>query len=368
MDDPWVVTYRHLMLKSVRSYSGLHPVMIGAIMIHTGKSQEAYSYLPFFLKKHRPELRDLRAFGSDEDQAIGNAFKVAFPKAAHFLCDLHLKDTVKRKMSELGLEHYTAAVIMEDVFGALRENTVCGGLVNCTGAEYDNELEKALEKWSFTEAGERFAIYFRKHKAQQVKESALLEHRIAAGMGLNVYTQNANECSNNVLKQTANHEKATINDFVDLWREVSIKQSTDIEQAGMGRSERLFLLDDYKHLHVKDRDFYNSAKNPSAPHRARTMKSIHSAKLLPKALNFSSDFATIGTRKRSENGIDRIVVPKQLQEKLVKMKKLKFLLLSRREKARALRSLFAELKNPVIEVDSVVEMVCEDKSSDVDKL
>ena len=55
---------------------------------------EAYSYFSYQLQILLPPLCDIKAFGTDREQALVNAFENAFPNAIHLCCFKHFRDNI----------------------------------------------------------------------------------------------------------------------------------------------------------------------------------------------------------------------------------------------------------------------------------
>ena len=84
------------MLDNVKD--GSHPTLIEPILIHERKTEETYSIFCGSLKALQPEIGNLLAFGTDDEQALTNAFNKNLEHATHLLCEIHLKKNVERKL------------------------------------------------------------------------------------------------------------------------------------------------------------------------------------------------------------------------------------------------------------------------------
>ena len=62
----------------VSKHTGKLPVFLGPILIHQRMNTEAYSYLAYQLQMLLPSLCGIKAFGTDGDLALANAFKMLF--------------------------------------------------------------------------------------------------------------------------------------------------------------------------------------------------------------------------------------------------------------------------------------------------
>ena len=121
--------------------------------------------------------------------------------------------------------------------------------------------------------------YFRKNKAAEIKECMLIERRIACNLRLDLYTQNANECMNRLIKQNLNG-KLGLKDFIDHAQKVIDKQGTDAELATIGRIDGLRLAPPYMNLFLVDGDY--GKLNPDE--RRRHTHRIHTAALAAQQL------------------------------------------------------------------------------------
>ena len=77
--DVTVTAYRQLILQCKRSSE--HPIFIGPVMIHYKKSFSTYFFFASTLVGIKPQLRKLKCFGTDGEQALVEAFQTAFPEA-----------------------------------------------------------------------------------------------------------------------------------------------------------------------------------------------------------------------------------------------------------------------------------------------
>ena len=119
--------------------------MLGPILIHTKKPFESYFTLPSTLIRLRPSYTSLKAFETDGELNVYNAFKGCFNKAQQFLCWIHTKENIENKLSELQVKDKN--VYMEEVLGKTSANIKIKGLLDCFE---DNEFLaewKNLEKW-----------------------------------------------------------------------------------------------------------------------------------------------------------------------------------------------------------------------------
>ena len=70
----------------------------GPMFIHQRKQYESYHQFASRLARLQPSLKNLKAFGTDGEQALYIAFHSVFPDADHLQCTVHLKRKIKEKL------------------------------------------------------------------------------------------------------------------------------------------------------------------------------------------------------------------------------------------------------------------------------
>ena len=166
---------------------------------------------------------------------MAKAFSAVYPNVKHLRCDIHMKDNMKRKLSQLGISGDIALEIMSDVFGKKIDGRIDGGLVDCSSSEeFDNALISATQKWiTIHENGKDFVNYFLKEKADAIRETARADIRSVCGLGYppKAYTQNANESMNRLIKaqETSNYSKqeAALLPCIERIRREIVRQQED---------------------------------------------------------------------------------------------------------------------------------------------
>ena len=185
-----LTTYRDLMLKTK---SGVHPVMLGPILLHQRKLFSSYYTLPATMIRYDPDLQGILAFGTDGELALSKAFESAFPFAVHLLCDMLMEDTITSKMKDLGIRGLEAKQFMADIFGS-KSNPSLPSLVSSNSSEHFWEsLLRLKDVWiNRHKEGEKFYKYFAEKKADQFANCMTAEVRSLSGLGYppDVYTQN----------------------------------------------------------------------------------------------------------------------------------------------------------------------------------
>ena len=95
-------TYENLNL--VSRGGGVHPVMIGPLMIHQKKEATTYSVLVDYLLKSRPELQNLRVLGTDGELALSTSFLEKCPVLIHLLCFIHVENNILNHLKSMGVD------------------------------------------------------------------------------------------------------------------------------------------------------------------------------------------------------------------------------------------------------------------------
>ena len=253
-------TYRNLLLTTEK---GCHPVCIGPGILHKQKLTTSYQTLPLLMTKYRQETAGVLVYGTDGETNLADAFSNVFQHAQHLCCDIHLKDNIKRKLTEYGIAGVLATEIMNDIFGKEMGNETEGGLVHCTSAEqFDASLQSASGKWTkLHENGNKFVEYFLKSKAKVIRECARSDVRSMCGLGYppTTYTQNANECMNRIIKAdqdpTSSKQQNALLPYIEKIRSEVKRQHDEQFLAVLGIGQYR-LVDAFSFLHMTENNFY----------------------------------------------------------------------------------------------------------------
>ena len=252
-----LTTYRDLMLKTK---SGIHPVMLGPILLHQRKLFTSYYALPSTMIRYDPALQGILAFGTDGELTLSKAFESAFPFAQHLLCDMHMEDNINSKLTELGIRGTEAKKFMGDIFGS--PSCLTAGLVSSKSKEeFLERLECLKDDWiARHKEGKKFLEYFIRNKADQIANCLTAEVRSLSGLGYppNVYTQNANECMNAVVKR-AHGKKIDIAECVEnLRREVNHQQN--MKKLAMISRGELSVSEQFSSFSVDEDEYFRMNK------------------------------------------------------------------------------------------------------------
>ena len=200
------ITYRHLMLECRRS--GKSPICLGPILIHYKKSFSTYLFFTSSLVGMRKNLRNLKAFGTDGEECLAEAFSHDFPFATHLVCQIHKRRNIETKLKNLNFPVDMRGVILDDIFGKQVSGTYYMGLIDSVNeVQFHSKLEILQRKWSaMHEKGSVFYDWFAKYESNVVLTTMLKPVREKAGLGNppDIFTTNASEAVNALLKSKLN--------------------------------------------------------------------------------------------------------------------------------------------------------------------
>jgi len=98
----------------VSKQTGKLPVFLGPILIHQRMNTEAHSYFAHQLQILLPPLHDIKAFGTDGEQALVNTFENASPNAVHVHCLKYFRDNIESKLKSVNLDVTCCEEILEE--------------------------------------------------------------------------------------------------------------------------------------------------------------------------------------------------------------------------------------------------------------
>jgi len=276
-----LTTYRDLMLKTK---SGVHPVMLGPILIHQRKLFSSYYTLPSTMIRHEPDLLGVLAFGTDGEIALYQALESAFPFATHLLCDMHMQDTMSSKLKDLGIRGLESKQYMADIFG---DSSVNGLVASPTKEHFAKKLSDLKEQWIVRhKEGAKFYKYFMERKADEIANCMTAEVRSLSGLGYppQVYSQNANECMNSVIKRAAQNKKMDIMDCITNLRQEVTNQQNMKKLAMISRGE-LTVSDEFRGFLVEEDSYFKMTKIQ----QERAFNKFKSAPLSPDTVVDAND-------------------------------------------------------------------------------
>ena len=133
-----------------------------------------------------------------------------------------------RKLTDLGMSKTFANEDRKEIF-ARNVGTACeAGLVDClTEEDFGKRLDILLRVWEKRHSkGKQFYEYFLHKKAPLVLSCMGAATRMMAGLGYppDVYTQNASECANFIIKHAKKKNKLDMIKCVELIRKVVVQR------------------------------------------------------------------------------------------------------------------------------------------------
>ena len=212
-----------------------------------------------------PKVKDITFFGSDAGKNVYQPLEDLFPSAHHLLCDLHMKDNIRAKLTKTNLNTLQVDAVMKDIFGKKIGEVVEPGLVDSLNAEdYEKMAEELFVKWNenYVDSMKEFILYFKSKKSQLIKNCMAAEIRSLVGLGYpsKPYTQNANECVNAVLNRGQRKCKS-ITDVIKILQDYVKEQDTQIQLSLMGQGEWQLLQGDWN---ISEIEFYSKTPTQRA--------------------------------------------------------------------------------------------------------
>ena len=272
--DVTPLTYRHLLLETKRS--GNCPVFLGPLLIHHRKNFATYLYFASTLVGLRREFEKLRAFGTDGEEALVDAFSHEFGFAIHLSCMIHLRRNVKEQLCQRNFPEQHRRATLDEIFGARRGTVYLEGLVDAVSSEdFDSKLASLKSAWEARELSEPscnpgFFEWFQKFKADIFKCSAIRPVREEARLGNppEVFTTNASESLNAVIKSKVNYQKNELNKFIDKMRCLELDQQKEVERSVCGRGKYKF-RPQYRFLEVEEQKWFSMTPEARRKHMAK---------------------------------------------------------------------------------------------------
>ena len=255
-------TYTHV----IRKATNISPTMFGPIFVHTEKSYESCYYFFSTLLKLEPRLARIIAVGTDGELAITKATKAVFGELViHLGCFIHMKDNIKRKLTDFLLPERIREEITKDIFGYQMGSMNVKGILDAESAiDFDLRLSSHREKWDSLEKSihpqkdPQVYRWILKNEAATMKESMIAPVQESAGLGSppTKYSTNRNQCMNNVAKSHTDYHKCSWVQLADNMYTLITNGSTQkIEKAVIGMGEFQFKLA-YKSLEISSNQWF----------------------------------------------------------------------------------------------------------------
>ena len=249
-------TYPHLMLEDISTRK--HPVMLGPVLVHQRMDFATFNYFASTLVGLNKTLRNVRAFGTDGQESMIEAFGHSFPHAMHLSCFTHFKKNSIEKLKEYGIPSQVSDEFVADIFGKRSGSMYEEDLVDATSPyDFDTRLESCREIWNTREApytpssGPRFHTYFVRYKASAVCYNMRKDLREAAGLGspAGTFTTNASESVNAAIKRKVEYKESEWPTFNDKIKQLAKQQREEVIRSLSSRGQYR-LLPQYLHFGV----------------------------------------------------------------------------------------------------------------------
>ena len=232
---------------------------VGQTLIHYWKTFHTYVFFASSLIGLCRGLRNVRAFGTDGEKALADAFAHEFRYATHLTCFTHIRRNIKMRLHEQKFPESAAREILNDVFGCQQGEVFSEGLADTmSNDEFEAKLATLESRWGKIEesnAGTQpgFFGWSVQHKAETMKSTMLRPIREQAGLGSppQPFTTNASETVNSVLKSHVNYKSSQVLGFVGKLKDVVDEQEREIKRAVIGRGTYQFRTQ-YSHFMVPE--------------------------------------------------------------------------------------------------------------------
>ena len=207
---PYNVTptsYQHLIV--LRNEDSKHPTMIGPVLLHEKKTQSTYSLFGGTLKSLEPELKNLMAFGTDDEKALVGGFNETFERATCLPYEIHLCKNIDTKLLSMDIKGESKQSVMDDILGRKIGSVFESRLPDAGSAEtFFGLFESLEEKWSSLHSNGSLPLLVWLEKHEEFIRSFISPIRQRAGLGFppDKFTTNRSECTNSVLQDCVNAE------------------------------------------------------------------------------------------------------------------------------------------------------------------
>ena len=191
----------------------------------------------------------------------------------HLTCFIHVRRNLKEKLSECHIPIDLSQKILDDVFGKKLGGVFIEGIVDASDdRDFQSKLEALRQSWQNSalpsEANlERFIDYFMAHKASVIRDTMLRSVREESGLGCppDIFTTNASESINAMLKQKVDYKRNELPAFIDKVKELVQEQQREVERAVIRRGKYQF-RERYRYLEVAESKWFAMNSEQSRKH------------------------------------------------------------------------------------------------------
>ena len=271
-----IISYQHLLLETKQSNQ--HPTLIGPVLVHEKKTKETYSLFCGALKTLKPDLKDLLAYGTDDEEALSGAFAENFERTTHLLCSIHLRKNVENRLIELGIKGKEKDDVLADIFGRQVGEVYEHGLCDAKSPEnFRCQMEHLKEKWlKIEKKGKQFYQWFVKNKEEKFLNHVIAPVRQRGGLGClpSKFTTNRSERTNGVIqdhiKRQLGQRHVNVFSFAVSLKDLIDMQEKEIELSLLGKGE-FRSCSAYKHLEVNSTQWIRMTEKQ----KQQTLRKIH---------------------------------------------------------------------------------------------
>jgi hypothetical protein len=121
---------------------------LGPVLVHYKKTFATYLFFASSLIGQCPQLQGIRAFGTDGEKPLIEAFKHELGFSQHLTCFIHVRRNIKEKLNSCDASSDVINVVIDDVFGRRMGPVLQEGLVDASDADdFSAKLQNLLDKW-----------------------------------------------------------------------------------------------------------------------------------------------------------------------------------------------------------------------------
>ena len=269
--DVTPITYRHLLLETKRNKQP--PIFLGPVLLHYKKTFATYLFFASSLIDLSPQLQGVRAFGTDGEQPLIDAFSHEFGFSQHLTCFLHVRQNIKDELNKYNIPTEVASLMLDDIFGRRLGTVFEEGMVDSSDdADFQMKFDSTLEKWRNLDVCssadmEGFLQYFTANKVAVIRHTMLRPIRIECGLGNppEIFTTNASESTNALLKHKVDYRRNELPVFVNKVKELVAEQQKELERAVINRGKYQF-REQHRFLQVPESKWFSITTQQRAKH------------------------------------------------------------------------------------------------------
>ena len=153
--------------------------------------------------------------------------------------------------------------IIDEVFGKNVGDVFVKGLIDAPNdIDFQHKVEALAQSWRSCQMQssanlEGFLEYFMANKVPVIRNTMLRSVREECGLGCQpqIFTTNASESINAVLKNKVNYKRNELPDFIGKLKEVIAEQQREVERAVIGRGKYRF-RQQYRFLEIQESKWF----------------------------------------------------------------------------------------------------------------